>query len=107
MSGCAIFDPPDDAVGVHLDGVFDNGVTDAAAAINKLIDEIAAKGGGIIYFPPGVYPCRYTIHLKDRVHLRLDPGAMIRRCRPAPTIKSSPTSITNTKILGTAIGITA
>jgi polygalacturonase len=78
MTGCAISDPPDDAVGVHLHGVSDDSVTDAAPPINKLIAETAAKGGGIIYFSPGVYPCRSTIHLKDRVHLRLDPGAMIK-----------------------------
>lgn len=78
MGGCAIFDPPADTVSVHLRDVVGDGTADAATAINKLIDEIAAKGGGTIYFPSRIYPCRYTIYLKDRVHLRLDPGAIIK-----------------------------
>jgi len=75
LGGCLVC-PPADTVGVNLHDV--NGITDAAMVINKLIDEISVKGGGTIYFPPGIYPCRYTIHLKDGVHLRLDPGAMIK-----------------------------
>jgi polygalacturonase len=90
MVDCAIFDPPADAVSVYLHGEFDNGVTDAAAAINKLIDEIAANGGGTIYFPPRVYPCRSTIHLKDRVHLRLDPGAVIKAVPSGTYDKAEP-----------------
>ena len=90
MGGCTIFDPPADAVSVQFHGVFDNGVTDAAVAINKLIDEIAAKGGGTIYFPPRVYPCRSTIHLKDRVHLRLDPSAVIKAVPSGTYDKAEP-----------------
>ena len=90
MGGCTIFDPPADAVSVQFHGVFDNGVTDAAVAINKLIDEIAAKGGGTIYFPPRVYPCRSTINLKDRVHLRLDPSAVIKAVPSGTYDKAEP-----------------
>ena len=77
MAGCTVFGPPD-PMNVQLRGAFGNGVADDAAAINRLIDEVSAGGGGTIYFPTGVYPCRYTIHLKDGVHLRLDPGAVIK-----------------------------
>jgi polygalacturonase len=73
-------DPPPsaDAVNAIRRGVVGDGVTDDAAAIDRLIASIAAKGGGTLYFPPGVYPCRYTIHLRDHVHLRLAAGAVIK-----------------------------
>jgi hypothetical protein len=97
MDGCAIFDLPADAVSVHLHGVFDNGVTDAAAAINKLIDEIVANGGGTIYFPPSLYVAwrrkeqkylRYQSafwgHITDSIRAERDRG------RQQPRHSSSP-----------------
>ncbi|HEY2532596.1 MAG TPA: glycosyl hydrolase family 28-related protein [Xanthobacteraceae bacterium] len=78
IARCRDVDPPADVINAHLHGVFGDGVTDDAAAINKLIDEISTRGGGTIYFPSGAYPCRHTIHLKDHVRLLLDPGAVIK-----------------------------
>ena len=78
MGGCAKFQPPANSINALHRGVFGNGVTDDAAAINQLIEEISAGGGGTIYFPSGIYPCRYTIHLQDRVHLCLDSKAVIK-----------------------------
>jgi len=45
-------------------------------AINKAIDQVAASGGGVVHFPAGTYAC-YTIRLKSRIALHLDPGATI------------------------------
>jgi polygalacturonase len=45
-------------------------------AINKAIDRVAARGGGVVHFPPGTYAC-YTIRLKSGVGLHLDSGATI------------------------------
>jgi polygalacturonase len=89
-AGCAIFDPPADAIDAHLHGVLGDGITDDAAAINQLIDKISAGGGGTIHFLPGIYPCRYTIHLKDRVHLRLDQGAVIKAVPSGTYDKAEP-----------------
>ena len=72
------FQPPANAVNARRHGVVGNGITDDAAAIDKLIAETSAGGGGSLYFPPGTYPCRYTIHLKDHVHISLDPAAIIK-----------------------------
>jgi polygalacturonase len=78
VGGRANFQPPPSSINAQHRGVFGNGVTDDAAAINKLIEEISARGGGTINFPSGVYPCRYTIHLQDHVHIRLDSEAVIK-----------------------------
>src|SRR5882757_7752327 len=45
-------------------------------AINKAIDHVAARGGGVVHFPAGTYAC-YTIRLKSRVALHIDLGATI------------------------------
>jgi Endopolygalacturonase len=45
-------------------------------AINKAIDAAAAKGGGTIYFPPGIY-ASYSIRLKSNISLFIDRGAII------------------------------
>lgn len=50
-------------------------------AINAAIDYAAERGGGTIYFPPGVYRS-YSIRLKSNVHLYLDAGAEIRASFP-------------------------
>lgn len=78
--GCA--DPlRSDAVDVRRRGVAGDGATDDTAAINRLIAEISRSGSGTLYFPSGVYTCRYTIHLRDHVHLRLAAGAVIKSAR--------------------------
>ena len=45
-------------------------------AVNAAIDYAAARGGGTVYFPPGVYAC-FTIRLKSNVTLHIGPGATI------------------------------
>jgi polygalacturonase len=45
-------------------------------AVNRAIEAAAAAGGGTVHFPAGVYLC-YSIHLKSRVGLYLDQGAVI------------------------------
>jgi polygalacturonase len=47
-----------------------------SGAVNRAIDAIAARGGGVVHFPAGTYAC-YTIRLKSGVALHLDPGATI------------------------------
>jgi polygalacturonase len=76
--GRTVFRPPANAVNARQRSVVGNGTTDDAAAINQLIAEVSAGGGGSLYFPPGIYSCGYTIRLKDRVHIFLDPEAVIK-----------------------------
>src|SRR5882724_11487744 len=57
-------------------GALGDGKTIDSTAINKAIDHVAARGGGVVHFPAGTYAC-YTIRLKSRVALHLDPGATI------------------------------
>ncbi len=57
--------------GVHID----------SPAINAAIEAAAAKGGGVIYFPAGIYSS-YSIRLKDNITLRLDEGAVIKAAKP-------------------------
>src|SRR4051812_11490106 len=45
-------------------------------AIDAAIDAAAAKGGGTVYFPPGIY-ASYSIHLKSNICLFIDQGAVI------------------------------
>ena len=35
--------------------------------LNKAQDVVVAKGGGVVYFPPGVYTFKESIYLKDGV----------------------------------------
>ncbi len=51
-------------------GIIGDGSTDVSAKLSKLIQEVADKGGGTIYFPPGVYYSSETINVLGRVHLR-------------------------------------
>ena len=53
-----------------------DGVTIDTPAINKAIAAANARGGGTVRFPPGIYAC-YSIHLKSKVVLYLEPGATI------------------------------
>jgi polygalacturonase len=78
----------DKALGVKVDGraetVHDvrtfgakgDGVTIDTPAVNKAIEAAAAQGGGVVRFPRGVYPC-FSIHLKSKVTLYLEPGSTI------------------------------
>jgi polygalacturonase len=77
MPGRGDLQPPANAINARRRGVYGNGVTDDAAAINRLIKETSVAGGTIC-FPPGIYPCRYTIHLLDNVDIWLDRKAVIK-----------------------------
>ena len=57
-------------------GATGDGNTIDTAAVNRAIDATAAAGGGNVLFPAGTYAC-YSIHLKSKVVLRLEPGATI------------------------------
>jgi len=67
---------PDSWLDVRKAGAAGDGKTIDSNAINKAIDRVAASGGGVVHFPAGTYAC-YTIRLKSRVALHLDPGATI------------------------------
>jgi len=57
-------------------GAVGDGKAIDSTAVNKAIDEVAARGGGVVHFPPGTYAC-YTIRLKSNVSLHLETGATI------------------------------
>ena len=57
-------------------GAKGDGATVDTAAINRAIDAAVASGGGTVFFPAGVY-LSYSIHLKSKVGLHLDQGAVI------------------------------
>ena len=57
-------------------GATGDGTTIDSAAINRAIELVASRGGGVVHFPAGTYAC-YTIRLKSNVALHLDPGATI------------------------------
>jgi hypothetical protein len=48
----------------------------ATTAIQAAIDAVAAAGGGTVIVPPGTYRTG-TIHLRSRLHLVLEPGALL------------------------------
>lgn len=58
------------------EGVPRDGATPATTAIQAIIDRCHAAGGGEIVFPPGKY-LSGTLHLRDRVALTLQPGAIV------------------------------
>lgn len=62
-------------------GATGNGKKLDTPAINKLIEEVALKGGGTIYFPAGTY-LSVSIHLKNNIALYLDQGAVILAADP-------------------------
>lgn len=68
--------PIDDWVSVRQHGAKGDGATADTPAINKAIETVASAGGGTVYFPAGVY-LSYSIHLKSKVGLYLDHGAVI------------------------------
>jgi polygalacturonase len=67
---------PDSWLDVRKAGAVGDGKAIDSYAINKAINDIAARGGGVVHFPAGTYAC-YTIRLKSQVALHLDPGATI------------------------------
>jgi polygalacturonase len=67
---------PNTAFDVKAYGARGDGITIDTPAINQAIAAADARGGGTVRFPPGVYAC-YSIHLKSKVVLYLEPGATI------------------------------
>jgi len=67
---------PDSWLDVRKAGAVGDGKAIDSTAINKAIDHVAARGGGVVHFPAGTYAC-YTIRLKSGVGLHLDLGATI------------------------------
>ena len=61
---------------VRTFGAKGDGTTIDSPAVNKAIEAAAAHGGGVVRFPAGVYPC-FSIHLKSKVTLYLEPGSTI------------------------------
>ena len=61
---------------VRTFGAKGDGAATDSPAINRAIEAAAAAGGGTVYFPAGVY-LSYSIHLKSKVGLYLDQGAVI------------------------------
>lgn len=67
------------------DGLFDirafgargEGNGNDGPAMQRAIDACAARGGGVVYAPPGVY-LTGTLLLKSRVELHLEAGAILR-----------------------------
>jgi len=60
---------PSNRVTVDVDP-FGYGATDATEPIQQAIDDVAGKGGGVVFFPPGVYGISRTLDLKPGVVLQ-------------------------------------
>jgi hypothetical protein len=58
-------------------GIAGDGKTCNGKAINRLIEAVSRRGGGTLYFSPGDYLIRRTIHLKSNVHICLGRGSTI------------------------------
>jgi polygalacturonase len=63
-------------VDVRHFGAKGDGIAIDSPAINRAIDHAAARGGGTVWFGPGVYAA-FTIRLKSNITLHLDSGATI------------------------------
>ena len=67
---------PQSWLDVRKVGAVGDGRAIDSSAVNRAIDAVAARGGGVVHFPAGTYAC-YTIRLKSGVALHLDMGATI------------------------------
>jgi polygalacturonase len=57
-------------------GAVGDATTPDTEAVQRAIDAAAHRGGGAVLFPPGTYRCG-TLHLRSRVTLRLELGAVL------------------------------
>lgn len=73
--------PPETVLDVRRFGAVGDGRTIDSGAINRSIAAASARGGGTIWFPPGTY-LSYSIRLRSRIRLYLDPGATIVAANP-------------------------
>jgi len=62
-------------------GAKGDGKTIDSRAINRGIQAASDAGGGTVWFPPGTY-LSYSIRLRSRIRLYLDPGAVILAADP-------------------------
>ena len=74
--GAKVDGPAETVHDVRTFGAKGNGTTIDSPSVNKAIEAAAAHGGGVVRFPAGVYPC-FSIHLKSKVTLYLEPGSTI------------------------------
>jgi len=74
--GAKKFQSPGRLYCVNDYGVISDTTTNNSPAIQKAIDDCAAKGGGIVYFKPGVYVSG-SIFIKSNTQLRIDKGVLI------------------------------
>lgn len=72
-----------DIYDVKLYGAKGDGQTLDTPAINRAIEAAAAAGGGTVRLPAGTYLC-FSIHLKSRISLYLEPGSTILAADPPP-----------------------
>jgi alpha-tubulin suppressor-like RCC1 family protein len=68
--------PPDGAVNVRERGAAGDGIALDQAALQRAVDEVAGKGGGTVWLPPGTY-LTGTLELRDGVRLHLSEGATL------------------------------
>ncbi|MFL5296652.1 MAG: glycoside hydrolase family 28 protein [Phenylobacterium sp.] len=83
LAGCAVLAiagpsaaQPDGACNVTAYGARGDGRTLATLAIQRAIDACAARGGGVVLLPSGVF-LSGTVVLRDRITLRIAPGAVL------------------------------
>ena len=68
---------PDATFNVTSFGANGNGSTDNTAAFKRAIDTVSAQGGGHVIVPSGTYVTG-AIHLKNKVDLHLNSGAVLK-----------------------------
>lgn len=62
-------------------GAKGDGIAIDSPAVNAAIQAAAAKGGGTVYFPEGVYSC-YSIRLESHICLKFAEGSVIKAAKP-------------------------
>jgi polygalacturonase len=80
--------PPGNVFNVRSFGATGGGQAIDSGAINRTIAAASHAGGGTVWFPPGIY-LSYSIRLRSRVRLYLDPGAIILAAEPPPHATSA------------------
>jgi polygalacturonase len=69
------------AVSVRDFGAVGDGASIDSGAVNRAIDHVAGRGGGVVLFPAGTFAC-HSIRLKSGVGLHLDHGAVLLAAPP-------------------------
>jgi len=73
--------PPEAVFNVRSFGATGDGKTIDSRAINRAIEAASHAGGGTVWFPAGTY-LSYSIRLRSRIRLYLDPGSVILAADP-------------------------